>query len=201
MNKKTIAQALGIYESATDEVFEAAIVQLSRDHDAMRVEVARLATVLGNTGDEAYGVLLAWKESHEKLPAALARVTQLEGELEGKANAAELDQAIAAAKADHKLTPAEEIALRAQVDAKEITVKGAKAMLAAKTPIPAFANGNRQPAIVDPAAGSKPGQEVEMKFNGKTYAEMNGVERQQLHVHDKELFTQMREQAHRLGKI
>lgn len=175
-----------------------ATVAVNRIHQLIRIENAT-----GKTGDEAQGILLAFKASHEKLPGVEAKLVDAQAridQLEGAAEAQQLDAAIAQANAEKKLTPALEKDIRDQVASGDLTIKGAQFALKALQPIAALQQ--KQPA--GPQGAAKPGEQPAAAlsgegvnaagvptFNGKTFAEMSGPERVELHRADGALFARM----------
>lgn len=206
MNRKVLAQALGISESATDEAFEAAAMQQAtelRDAragiGAAKATLAGIEKATGKTGDEVLGVVLAWKGSHEELPKLTEKVTKLEADAESS----QLDAAITKAKAENRHTPARETEVRELLKNKDLTVAGAKAMVGTWGVVSALAAG---------ADGAKPGTggagsqgagagSGQLTWNGKTYAQLSSAERSKLHSENPELFAAMRKQASDAGEI
>ena len=194
MNKKLLAKLLGIADSAPDDSFDEAVTTVNaelRDLRACKTVLARLEQVTGKTGDEAVGVVLAWKGSHEELPKTSAKLAELNAKVED----GELDAAIVKAKAESRHTPARETEVRALLTSKDLTAAGAKAMVGAWGKVAALA------AAKDGANPAGAGTGEQLKHNGKTYAEMNSKERTALLRENEELFNAMRKQAVDAGLV
>lgn len=155
--------------------------------------LARLEAMTGKAGDEAHGVLLAWKQSHEELPKLSAELEKLKEE----GAKLELDQAIAAAKKDSRWTLAREEKVRKLLADEHVTMTGAKSMVAEWGVVKAIAAGKDGAE----AAGGSGGDGAELKWQGKTYAELKGGERHQLMNENKELFEAMRADAQDKGLV
>jgi ATP-dependent protease ClpP protease subunit len=152
--------------------------------------LGRIETITGKSGEEAIGVLMAWKGSHDQVATLQAKVAELTKATE----AAELDKEIADAKAANKLTPAMEATLRSNVATGELTLKGAKAQLATMATNVAMANGSdgKPPA---PSGGAG-----ELKHNGKTYAELKPQQRADLKKANPELYEAMKKDHEAKGR-
>lgn len=172
---------------------------------ARHQQLARIEHATGKSGDEAQGVLLAFKASHEKLPGVEAELVKAQSridELEGAAESQQLDTAIAQANAEKKLTPALEKDIRDQVASGDLTIKGAQfalknlqpiAALQAKQPAGPTGSAAKQGEQNTAVVGAGEGQNAAgvATFNGKTFAEMSGPERVELHKADAGLFARM----------
>jgi ATP-dependent protease ClpP protease subunit len=192
MNKKVLAQALGITESAPDESYEAAAVAIARERDESRgalalakAQLSKLEALTGKTGDEAVGVAYAWKQSHEELPAVSTELARLKEER----LAVELDTAIATAKAESRHTPAREDKVRKLLADKDVSIVGATSMVAEWGVVKALA------AAKDGAesAGNSTATTSQLKHAGKTFAEMSGKERAALKREDPAAYAAMRD--------
>lgn len=197
MNKKLLAQKLGLSESASDEAFEAAIVS---NVDLL----GRFENAIGKKGDDAHGTLLAWKDAASRLPKLQ---TDLEALKKTTADQ-ELEAVIADGHKGQKLTPALEKQIRDDVVSADMTLKGAKAFVAALPPIKGLvaASDKREAGGKKTPGGSSLGSaavvsEERATFNGKTYEAMTSGERQVLAKHDEDLFSAMRDDAHKRGLI
>jgi hypothetical protein len=140
----------------------------------------------GKTGDDAVGAVRAALTSHEELPKLQKRVADLEKS--GQTHA--LDAAFAKADADKKLSPAIKLSVQAAFDAGDVTLKGAESWLENLLPISALAAKPKQ----ESAPKGAPAGEV-LKHNGKTFVEMSGPERADLHKADKDMYEAMRSSA------
>lgn len=208
MNKIALAQALGLSQSATDEQIEAAVVSAARDLGNARALVSKLEGLAGKTGDEMHGVVLAWKASHDRLPGLEKQLAEIDAKREDD----ELESAIRAAKDAQKLSPAMETEIRRQVKDKELTIKGAKAMLSTMAPIPAFVNGRNQTGAASDAAASgttadAAGEQLgtnakgELTIEGKSFSELEPAQRAALKKNAPELYAQMKAgNGKRMGK-
>ena len=134
--KLLLASALGLDANADDASFE-------RGARNLRALASSVETATGKTGSEAVGVIQAWKQSHDTLPAAQARLA----ELETSAEAREIDNVIAAGKEAKKLTPAAEARIRDLYAKRDITLAGARAMVETMLPVQALASNVEQPVI------------------------------------------------------
>ena len=142
----------------------------------------------GKSGDEALGVLQAWKQSHDELATAQASLAQLQA----SDAAGKLDAAIAQAKADKRWTPAREEKMRKLLADKEVSQAGALALCAEWGKI--AEPGTAAAQVVRSADG-------ELKHNGKTYAEMLPMERHNLKRDNRELYDLMQADAQARGLI
>lgn len=112
INMNRLALLLGLAETASADDIHAALVKRIETASAgasqlaaLRTEHAALLTLTGKTtAAEATGVIQAWKEGAEKVPALTSKLAAIEE----KAQADKVEQLIASAKADHRLTPADE---------------------------------------------------------------------------------------------
>jgi ATP-dependent protease ClpP protease subunit len=201
MNKTVLAAVLGIAANLPDDAFEAAIVALSDSakaekvkSDKLQASVTKLEALTGKTGEEAHGVVLAWKGSHEELPKVSASLEQMRAEkTEG-----DLVASLEKAKTESRHTPAREAAVRKLIEDKEVSAKGALAMIDAWGVIAAIANSRdgAQPAPAPTASGNAEAT----KHNGKTFAEMSPSERAELKKADKALHDQMRAEWIKAGR-
>lgn len=208
MNRKLIAQALGMSESATDEAFEAGVVALAdraktaetglkATTDKASADVAtakgetkvaqdRLAAIeakIGATGDALMGALdglLASKAELDKANAKLAEQAVASEKIER-------DALVKQGEADGKLTPA----LTAFYADKPLAeLKGFIAVAPVVVPRPVA-----QPKTAG-AAGAKTGKaELTLTHEGKTYTELKPSERAALKRSNRELFDAMHAEA------
>lgn len=178
----TILAALGgIEESAAT----------ARVHQLLRIENA-----IGATGDEAQGLVVAFKASHAEIAdvrAQLSSVTAENTKLKSEGELTQLETAIAEAKAASKLTAAIETDIRAQYASKDLTLKGALFALKNLSPIAALANSGKQPAAPEQAAQGNAGNAP--TWNGKTWDELKPMQRLALKDQDPALFASMRTAA------
>lgn len=97
----------------------------------------KLQELTGLTDDDAMiGRLAAWKDAHEKLPAAQSRVTELETADKSGREASAREAAITAGLTERKLTPDE----AAKIRAKEgflgtLSTEQLSAMIADRSPV------------------------------------------------------------------
>lgn len=157
---------------------------------ARQAVLGRIETLTGKSGDEAIGVLMAWKASHEQLPQLQAQ----QAELSKAAEAADLEKAIGDAKQAHKLAPGEEATLRQLVTSGELSTKAAKAMLATKVAIPQLAKST-------PGASAIPDvvSDVSLKHEGKSYAELKPAQRAALKKSNPDLYEAMKKNHESAG--
>lgn len=191
MNKKLIAQLLGLSADASDEALEAGVVALADARkgaaDALAAEqgktaaqaaiVARFETALGVAGDAAFGALDGLLESKKQLGEANAKLADQAKAVEATERAALVEQG----KAAGKLTPAL-ITLYADKPLGELQGYLAVAPVVVPTAL-------TQPSTTTPPTGA------ELTHNGKTYAAMSNAEREALYRDDEDLFNQMRGQS------
>ncbi len=138
------------------------------------------STIGAASAEEAVGIALAWKSSHEALPKLQGELAQLKADAEGR----ELDAALAKARDEKRVTPALEAQVREQLKSGDMTLKGAQAMLAALAPIPALDAGRSQ---------SEPGATAAVtQLNGKTFAQLSGAERAALRKQDPTLYDELK---------
>lgn len=175
--------ALGRVKAATgksDALEALAELQARADRAPFALAVEKAC---GKQGDEALGLVHAALASHAALPAAQARVAELEKTTDQQA----FDTLVAKAKAENKLTPAQETAAREAYGKGELMLKSAEFF---------FANLATVAALRDPPAPPAPTQEGDLPaaatFDGKTYAEMSAPERAALAQSNPDLFKQMR---------
>lgn len=156
---------------------------------ALAATVASLATITGKQdADEAIGVVRAWQEG-------AARIPEFEAQIAKEAEKAEFNAAIANANGAKKLTPAIEERVRASYDAGDITLKGAVSMLEALPVISAL-----EPKIPQSSA-NRATAPTQLKHDGKSFAEMSGMERHALKNANPELYDTMRSEAEAAGLI
>jgi len=153
----------------------------------------KIEAITGKTGDAAYGVLLAWQETNANAAKTVAELAALKAEKEGD----DIEKAFAEAKAAKKVYPNLEAQLRKQYEEKNITAEGLKSTLEALAPNHALA---ADPKAAAAGNGGNSGSE-QLRYQGKTYAEMSGIERDRLHKADVELFATMRKQSLEAGLI
>ena len=151
------------------------------DNDAI---MARLEHMTGKAGEELYGVILAWKDSHERVAKVEARTATHD-----------FEQLITKARLARKLTPAEEKTLREQFASGDFTLKGAAAWLASKAAIPALRNAG----LTSRAALGAAGDALRITYDGKTWDELKPRERAQLKSQEPALYDQMRTEFMRLN--
>jgi len=161
--------------------------------EAQRTEISTLKATLGKvealagkSGEDTLGVLAAWKQSHGELADVRTELSTLQTAMTEK----ELESALQVAKTENKHTPARETNLRKMIADKEITAKGALAMIAEWGVIAALAS-SREPK--QPAGGPNTGDPASLKFEGKTYAEMKPAMRAKLKQQDPDLFDRMKD--------
>jgi hypothetical protein len=153
--------------------------------DSCRVRLAAIEKAVGSSGDECVGAVRAALTSHAELPKAQARVAELEKSSETHA----LSALFAKASDEKKLTPAIRESVQAAFDAGDVTLKGAEAWLSKLLPVSALATEPKHEGAPAGNAGAT------LKHNGKTYAEMSGIERANLKKTNPELFKAMRSPA------
>ncbi len=102
---KQFALLLGLAESASEQDILAAFTKSIQSARASSEQTASLLSLTGKTtAAEATGVIQAWKQDAEKLPAMSSKIA----EIEAKAQADKVEQLIATAKTEHRITPADE---------------------------------------------------------------------------------------------
>lgn len=169
-----LLQALGLKDDATDAQAATAITTLR----GFVQSVEQLAG--GKSGDEALGVLQAYKAAHGELATLKEQIETNRKAAEEAEHAALLEQA----QKDRKIMPAQAEFWRGQ------TLAALKGFLAVATPI--VSGEQRQPG---PDAAPK-GPQSAPTWQGKTYADLSGPERAKLHGEDAELAKQMRDHYH-----
>lgn len=156
----------------------AQLVAAIRDNKALATAVTELT---GKSPKEAHGVVLAWKSCADELPAVREQLASLQE----KNQQHELESLLRDAKAQSKHTPALETTIREQVTAGNLTLDGARAMVAALPKQAALSPAeNKTQAAVN--------TETATTWNGKTYADLKPAERAELKKSDPELFAQLR---------
>lgn len=160
--------------------------------EAQRVELAaakamqgKLETLTGKTGEDVMGVLAAHKQSHVELVEVRAELSAAQTALVER----DLESALQVAKTEARHTPARETNLRKMIADKEITPKGALAMIGEWGVVQAI-QGSREPK--QPAAATG-GTSAALTHEGKTYAELKPAQRAALKRSNPDLFAQMHE--------
>lgn len=169
-----ILAALGLPENSSESDATRAIKTRS---DLL----ASFESETGKSGEEALGVIRAWKASHAELPAVQADLTKFRAE----ADKAAIDALINKGREDKKLTKAEADKLRAQVSSNEISLAAARAFIEVMAP-KNFLSGEEDPAPQVRAVRAG------LNWNGKMYEELSTAERLALANADENLFQQMR---------
>lgn len=160
-----------------------AALGISNESEALgRIAIlTKIEKATGKSGDEAHGIVLAVIKDAAEVTGLRTANAELQKLVDGN----ELDKAVAEARDAKKITPDDENELRAQVAAGEVTIKGAKALLARKSPHPVLAAAPKPAPVVDTDA-------ADLKWNGKTYAELKPMERHNLKKENPALFASMR---------
>lgn len=119
----------------------------------------QVLALCGEKPDAAIGIIHAWKVASEQ-------VTELTAKLAEKTAEVETDhlKAMFAEFAD-RMTPALEANVRAQYQAKGVTLTGIRAWLKSSPKVIAGKNGPKPPVVASGAGGK-------LTFEGKTYAEL-----------------------------
>lgn len=116
-----LAAAIGLAATATDEAVQARVTEL-----------VKLEASTGKSGPAAQGVVAAWKDSHDALPAVVTERDTLKTQCEefaAKDTAREIDSLITKAKAENKLWPAQEKTLRDNVASGVFNMATVKAFI------------------------------------------------------------------------
>jgi hypothetical protein len=172
--KLLLASALGLDATADDAAFD-------RNVRTLRAFATSIETTTGKTGAEAVGVLQAWRTSHDALPAAQARLS----ELEAKSEEQEIDKIIASGKEAKKLTPDAEARIRDLYAKKDITLAGARVMVDTMLPLKAMASTTEQPRITN-------GSSTVAEADAKRWEEMKPMDRAALKRNDPEAYNALR---------
>lgn len=193
----SILNALGLAASATEAECTTAIGKLKeRDTTAGKFE-----QVTGASGDEAFGVIRAWKDSHDKLPKAQKELA----DIKAVSDRAELDALLDKGRADKKLTKAEADCLREQVEGywkakaegkepseEHMSLAAAKRFVAVKAVNEVLA---ASPEQSKPTPGP-----AALKWSGKSYEALSNMERAELAQADEALFNDMRNDWKKRGE-
>jgi ATP-dependent protease ClpP protease subunit len=201
MNIAVLAALFGLTENATEQ-------DVTKAAKSSANFKARIETETGKQGEEAIGVVTAWKQSHEQLPgikAALeeqkkaAESTQLDALIEG-GRTGNLTKDGTAVFEDRKprLTKAAADKLRTQVQAGEMSLAAAEGFVSVLPPVAHLsatpdASPGPQPTQVTSATGAK------HTWNGKAYEQLSNVDRQKLGEEDEVLFAAMRNDWEKRG--
>lgn len=145
----------------------------------------KFENLTGKTGEEALGVVNAWKSSHEALPGVNAKLATLEK----TADEAKLDGAFDVARKANKVTPTMEEKFRSQVASGEMSVACCISTLQNLEPVRAMATAVKQPSGGDgnPSGG--------LTYKGKTWDQMEPIEKHNLWAEDEDLYNTMRDAA------
>jgi ATP-dependent Clp protease, protease subunit len=175
---KAIALALGGLENRSEASIEAAIIgeihnlktKLTTAAAAAGI-FAKLEVASGKSGDEAVGVVLAWKSSHEKLPTLEAENAKLKADNQTAALAKLIDDGRSGAMFQDgkpRLTKAMADKLQEQVTSGVLPLASAKAFVETMPPVahldPAELPATRTPPEAGPNA---------LLSNGKSYEQMS----------------------------
>ncbi len=190
MNIALIMSALALSADASEDAAVGAIKKL----EAGSKLGSKVETLTGKEGDEAYGTLAAWKESHEKLPAIETKMAEQEAQHE----ATELDALIKQGREDNKLTKAEADKLRGQVEGyraarsegkepegDEMSLAAAKSFVSAMSPKPHLSGAGA------PEGGDVIRSSSGLEQGGKAYEELTYSERAELKEEDPTLWNAM----------
>lgn len=181
MDLKAIAVALGL-ENRSEASLEGAVLgeiqALKAKVGSALPLVAKLEAATGKSGDEAVGVLLAWKSSHEKLPGVESENAKLKADNDKAALDKLIDDGRSGAlfqDGKPRLTKAMADKIREQVTTNILPLASAKAFVETLPPVahldPAEAPSPRTP----PAAGPNA-----LLHNGKSYEQLSPDERADL---------------------
>ncbi|AFD27740.1 phage protease [Deinococcus gobiensis] len=178
---RTLLTALNLAATATEAEALQALNSRLAESASLRQQ---LLSATGQTEVQAaLGVVAANAQAAVQLGAANVRIKELEDET----RTTKLSGLIARGKADKKLTPALETWAAGQTpEALEAYLEHAPviAQLAAPAATPPVTPGED---LGDSAPAGEP-----LKFNGKTWAEMDGSEKHNLHFSDKATYDRMR---------
>lgn len=168
------------------EALRASNATLTTERDTARTALGKVETMIGKTGEEAIGTLAAMKQSHEELPGVRAELAKvLEEKSEG-----DLVAALEKAKTENKHTPAREENVRKMLKDKELTHKAALAMIGEWGVVAALA-ASRDGSKPEGGSGG-PAAAADLKFEGKTYAELKPAQRAKLMSTDRNLYDRMK---------
>lgn len=169
-------------ESGKDSVAEAVTELCARAARAPFASAVEKAT--GKQGDEAIGLIVAALASHAALPEAREQLANLQKTTDTQS----FESLVTKAKAENKLTKAQEDAYRASFAAGELTLKQVEFVFANLTVIAALeSKDHAAPSGITPSA--------DLKHNGKTFAEMKPRERADLKAEHPDLYEAMRKGA------
>jgi len=131
-------------------------------------------------------VILSWKGSKKELEEATARLETVQNEK----NEGDIVAALEKAKSENKHTKAREDEVRTMLKDKDVTHKGANAMIGAWGVVSMLAAGADPKK---PAGGGSEGGPAVLTHNGKSYADMKPAQRVALKRSNPDLYNQMRE--------
>jgi ATP-dependent Clp protease, protease subunit len=180
----TLLAAIGLSSTATESDAIAAIGKL-KDRDTL---AGKFEQTTGKTGEEAVGVALAWKSSHEKLPEVQKELATIKTESDKR----ELEQLLNQGRDEKKLTKAESDNLKAQVESGAISLAAAKSFVAVMSP--------KEHLAASPEASKPTPGPAALCWNGKSYEALSFGERHELSVADEKLFEQMRADWQKRGE-
>jgi phage I-like protein len=167
---KVLLSALGLADTATE-------AQALERFNGLQNQSRELLVLTGkDTLPEALGVIQAWKQSAGQAQTALARVAELEGQVK----AGELHTMIEAGKKDGKITPA----LEAWAKTQDITALKAFLEVA---PVVVQKTEHQEPVS---GGGNNP--DGAMTHNGKTWNQMDNVEKHNLYLENNALYRAMK---------
>lgn len=138
--------------------------------------VSTVEAKTGKTGEEALGMLTAWKGSHETVELVQKEL----GETKGKLEKLETDGMFTSARAECKIDKAAEDDMRKEMSSGALTLVAAKTALKHMRPIQALVNAQtlQQPALLPPAvgsAGTAPVVDPSKKYEDYTAREMSDM--------------------------
>ncbi|BDP44855.1 hypothetical protein DAETH_48240 (plasmid) [Deinococcus aetherius] len=176
---RTLLTALGLAATATEaDALHALNIRLAEGESLQR----QLLSATGQTDTQAaLGVVAANAQAATLLSAAQVRI----GDLETEQRTTRLNALITQGKQDRKLTPALETWAAGQ------TVEALSAFL---EHAPVIAQLSADP-VTPPAADMDLGGDLPaepLRFNGKTWAEMSGADKHNLHFTDKATYDHLR---------
>lgn len=141
-----------------------------------------IAALTGQTGESARGVVMAWKDSHDRLADAEAELTEARAALAASKALLEkrdVEALLDSEDASKKLTKAERDEYRRQIEEKLTSVEAVRSMLAVRAILPSARVAPTPPSPTDPAQLKK-------------YEDLTPAEKHRLANDSPELFNDLR---------
>lgn len=190
------AQRTGIKNAiGGDKDYLVVLSELKSENQSHTSFLAKLNSLTGKSGEETYGTIVAWKADAERVPGLQKQIS----DDSSKKETDDLNAAFTAAHTANKITPAMETEFRKQLNHEDpkqrMSPQAMIATLSTLQPIKALANQPQQAAggaIAGAAVSTNVGAKLTLTHNGKTYDQLEPMERHALWEEDRATHDAMR---------